>query len=127
LDQIYQKLKNFKKLNRCLNQVQNFHFYFSTLLNNDNHLINWIKTEIKLQNERNQNQEIELKRTGLTNEKRTFSSTFLVNGSKEAQEDLLIILKVLIHIDDWMLVTKMAVECNYRMCHEPRDEWLQRC
>ena len=41
----------------------------STLLNNDNHLINWIKTEIKLQNERNQNGEIEPKRTGSANEK----------------------------------------------------------
>ena len=41
----------------------------STLLNNDNHLINWIKTEIKLQNERNQNGEIEPKRTSLANEK----------------------------------------------------------
>lgn len=60
-----------KKLNRRLNQVQKFQFFhyeffsqmFLSLLNNDNHLINWIKTEIKLQNERNWIQ-MELQRTG---------------------------------------------------------------
>ena len=49
----------------------------SILLNNDNHLINWIKTEIKLQNERNQNKEMEPERTGSTNQKPSKSQTAL--------------------------------------------------
>ena len=62
---------------------------FPTLLNNDNQLINWIKTEIKLQSERNWNK-IELQRNDL-GEDQKFSNrmTIIVPDGKSENRPVL--------------------------------------